>query len=777
MDVSDPQTLGFIVFGGFMVLSAVGIALVSTFSMKETSYEEALAKQRHEIVQNQSQRPERKKKDRTLEKKNKAKRKEDRPDGKLSEPGSDSSERLVVMNCIEPESVPEPAVSPKTTPESEREPVEPPPALSPKDRKKKSVQVGPAAVVESAAKKVLFVAMAPVGDVHMVPEAIKDPSAAKTEPAETVNKKKKQKNKPEQTGCPVTSPLMSFTGLLSAVSNMTLSDDETNNLMDVLNQKAGVQHESWQLACQKGDLLSTLKKQLEDKEKLLISEQEAATDAQRRLQELSKELGAEKSKTSCLEARLRAEQSTRVQETKALQAKIETCEKENQKQTQQLNKKIGCLQEQLEKGPNAKLVRLQQENSILRDALNQATSQAESRQNAELAHLRQDCVRLGQELAERTNALRADEVHRKGLEAKMAATKQKLAQVQAEHSSEVEQLRISVQKRDEQFEAMEAELLHLREELHLATSSQTQRVKLPEAEAADQTQTEESGSEAESDQAFESLEKDSQLLHLEEELQQAQNHSRELQEELSTAECHHRQREADLKAAMVEAESRCVSLSLEFQAALQGLFPGMSVEAEQRNWLQLFTQKVEQSKSELQSRVTEAEQNLKELQEEFDQNTKLLQETKAELQSLQQSSAEDEKLWKNKLSESERQKQTIQGQLKLLEDEVQSKETENTRQLKEQLMLMEAQLEKQLEEASVTQSCSEELAQLQSQLQQMSAKLQSEQQQRQQLDRELQQSRQEAAHLQQQVKADQRSAAPLQEAAAAAVALKDETPV
>ena len=40
---------------------------------------------------------------------------------------------------------------------------------------------------------------------------------------------------------------------------------------------------------------------------------------------------------------------------------------------------ILSLQDQLEKGPSAQLARLQQENSILRDALNQATSQAESK--------------------------------------------------------------------------------------------------------------------------------------------------------------------------------------------------------------------------------------------------------------------------------------------------------------------------------------------------------------------------------------------------------------
>lgn len=40
---------------------------------------------------------------------------------------------------------------------------------------------------------------------------------------------------------------------------------------------------------------------------------------------------------------------------------------------------ILSLQDQLENGPNAQLARLEQENKILRDALNQATSQAESK--------------------------------------------------------------------------------------------------------------------------------------------------------------------------------------------------------------------------------------------------------------------------------------------------------------------------------------------------------------------------------------------------------------
>lgn len=212
MDISDPQTLGFIVFGGFMVISAVGIALVSTLSMKETSYEEALAKQRRELVQAQTQRSEKKKKDKTLEKKSKAKKREDRPDGKFSEPGSDGSEEPVVVTCTEPESDPEPAAEPDAapeptpTPEPALEPtvitsVKSPPAPSPKEKKKKSARMEPTAVAETVAKDVLVLAVAPVVDVppvNVVAEVIKEPSAAKTEePKETSSKKKKFKNKPE----------------------------------------------------------------------------------------------------------------------------------------------------------------------------------------------------------------------------------------------------------------------------------------------------------------------------------------------------------------------------------------------------------------------------------------------------------------------------------------------------------------------------------------------------------------------------------------------------
>lgn len=46
--------------------------------------------------------------------------------------------------------------------------------------------------------------------------------------------------------------------LLSAVTNTALSDDEMFKLMEVLNQKAGVRHGSWQLVHKQLTLASTV---------------------------------------------------------------------------------------------------------------------------------------------------------------------------------------------------------------------------------------------------------------------------------------------------------------------------------------------------------------------------------------------------------------------------------------------------------------------------------------------------------------------------------------
>ncbi|XP_045082443.1 ribosome-binding protein 1-like isoform X2 [Coregonus clupeaformis] len=455
MDVYDPQTLGFMVFGVFMVISAIGIALVSTLSMKETSYEEALAKHRRELGKSaQIQLSlKNKKKQKALENKSKAKKKEERPNGNLPEP--------VAESISEPEPEPEPLAAPKPEPEpivAAPEPVivacaAPAPvaveAAAPSPKKKKKVAkvapapAKPAVVPETIAKEVPVMVVPPVAvevaPVTAAPAPVSSDTpatpVAKAEElkAEAPAKKKKSKAKAEPVVAAVDSAdaplLLPYKTLLSTVSSMMFSEGETQRLIEVLSDKAGL--DSWQLASQKGDPMAALKKQLEEKEKQLSTEQEDATAAKNRLRELTKELSTEKSKMATVETRLRSELSAHTQEITALQARMQASYQDHVAKTQQLNLKIASLQEQLDNGPVAQLARLQQENSILRDALNQATSQAESRQNAELAKLRQDCVRLNRDLGERTEALQADNEHRKVLEAKVAAAEEQLAQFQA----------------------------------------------------------------------------------------------------------------------------------------------------------------------------------------------------------------------------------------------------------------------------------------------------------------------------------------------------------
>ncbi|KAF3824650.1 hypothetical protein GH733_009984 [Mirounga leonina] len=237
------------------------------------------------------------------------------------------------------------------------------------------------------------------------------------------------------------SPLyLPYKTLVSTVGSMVFNEGEAQRLIEILSEKAGVIQDTWHKATQKGDPVAILKRQLEEKEKLLATEQEDAAVAKSKLRELNKELAAEKAKAAAGEAKVKKQLVAREQEITAVQARMQASYREHVKEVQQLQGKIRTLQEQLENGPNTQLARLQQENSILRDALNQATSQVESKQNAELAKLRQELSKVSKELVEKSEAARQEEQQRKALETKTAAFEKQVLQLQASHKESAEAL-------------------------------------------------------------------------------------------------------------------------------------------------------------------------------------------------------------------------------------------------------------------------------------------------------------------------------------------------
>ncbi|XP_077032211.1 ribosome-binding protein 1 isoform X2 [Agelaius phoeniceus] len=461
MDVYDPQTLGVMVFGGFMVISAIGIFLVSTFSMKETSYEEALAKQRKELEKSQQQKLEKKKKEKPVEKKGKSKKKEEKPNGKIPE-------QQLTQEVTDPpkEVLPEPAGVPEpvavetpiaavaVVPQEKEKPVPSPKEKRKKEKKVAKVEPAPSPVLapppvsvpksspvrEVAPKEVPVVAVPPVGTQQSAP-VVSSVAVKKSEapPAQEDQKhdgpaKKKAASKKKSEPAPADSDgalYLPYKTLVSTVSSMVFSEGEAQQLIEILTEKAGIIQDTWHTATQKGDPVAVLKRQLEEKEKQLSAEQEDAAAARNKLRELSKELAAERAKAGAVEGRLKEQLLAREREIVAVQARMQASYQDHVSETQQLQGKIRTLQEQLENGPNTQLARLQQENSILRDALNQATSQMESKQNAELAKLRQECSKLMKELSEKSEVLQQEEQQRKSWEIKATASEKQIEQLQA----------------------------------------------------------------------------------------------------------------------------------------------------------------------------------------------------------------------------------------------------------------------------------------------------------------------------------------------------------
>nr|XP_020456674.1 ribosome-binding protein 1 [Monopterus albus] len=916
MDIYDPQTLGIMVFGGFMVISAVGIVLVSTFSMKETSYEEALAKQRRELGNMQSSRSEKKKKDKVAEKKSRGKKKEEKPNGNI--PEQEKTENAAeAETIIEPASAPGVATAPppplpppvpEHVPAFEVKPAstpappdtqtkaaakvspaltEPSPAPSPKEKKKKklakselaSTQAAPlvsapepvkssavpastqapvsAPPAKSAPAKSAPAKSAPApapakstaapvdlgvyvvdyvtNDVPVMavpPVGLQQAPTVVVKAQEPKRKASKKKTEPVAVVDSADAPLyLPYKALVSTISSMVFSEGEAHRLIEILSEKVGIIQDTWHMATQKGDPVAMLKKQLEEREKQLATEQEDASAAKNRLRELTKELSAEKSKVVSVEARLSSQLSKKEQEMIALQARMQASYQDHIAQTQRLNAKVISLQDQLEKGPSAQLARLQQENSILRDALNQATSQAESKQNAELAKLRQECAKLTKELGEKTESGHAEEHIRKGLEAKISATEKQLSLLQVSHAESeqalqrrleevCEELRTTqsrnsslqatlekaqqdssalsefqvhvggleakIRERSAQVDALTAQL----EETQAEKSQLVQQVaSINSLLEASQSKAEEQTNQVnigELEQLKISLqERDSQLNALHEDLKQLQmkqeaaentiieleqRNKREdasliasLQDELKTLkeemvqlksmpqsdrseELRQLQNSLSEKDAIVTSlqeelrelrekttndaqstMSQLTAFQTETKELLQTLFPQIPLDTEQSKWLQVFTQKAQESLSqqsqesqsntallELLEKLKEAEESHGSLQAECDQYRTVLAETEGMLKHLQKSVEEEELVWKSKMADSEEQ-------LRAALDKVSKMEAENLsiEQLKEQMMLLEAQLEKQ----SNNQGTSEEMEQLKLQLSQCQSQL------------------------------------------------------
>lgn len=784
MDIYDPQTLGFMVFGGFMVISAIGIFLVSTFSMKETSYEEALAKQKREQEKALQARSEKKKKEKSVDKKGKVKKREEKANGRIpeTEPVPDVSEAEVEVEAVIVPSVETPILAvaapapPASTPESS-----PPPASKEKRRKEKKVaKVDPAPgsvpatatgvgiarqtpiaspLLEPVSREVPVMAVPPVGSQLSTPLAAAPPAPGAKKPDASTSQDEprqegpaKKKVAPKKKSEPVTVPADSldsplyipFKTLLSTMSSMDFSEGEAHRLIEILMDKAGIVQDTWHTATQRGDPVTALRRQLEEKEKQLVAEQEDASAAKTKLRELNKELAAEKVRAGAGDAKLREQLAVREEELNAMQSRMQASYQEHLSESQRQQAKMRALQEQLDNGPTAQIARLQQENSILRDALNQATSQSESKQNAELAKLQQECSRLSKELGQQNETLRQDGQLREALEARVSTYQQELAQQQGSQQETESTLQRRLDEVSEELRRSQGSYAGLltdteraREEQRSAVSTCADlQAKLTASEAELKSKAEEVeglGSQL-SEVSVEKGRLEERIRSIDALLEASQSNETERDQVLQATkqveveQLENRLKDKNAQISILEQEMLQLKETVEHQKkknneqtdqqlqeshtqtieVLLELFPELSVSSPQPHseWLQEFRQKAMES---LNQRCTdpsgavlklrEAEEAQSTLQADCEQYRTVLAETEGMLRNLQKSVEEEELVWKAKIAELEAQVQQAQSQVKTSEATVEKLklDSQTSEQLKDLVIELEDQLKQQIE--------------------------------------------------------------------------------
>ncbi|XP_052639513.1 kinectin isoform X6 [Harpia harpyja] len=235
-----------------------------------------------------------------------------------------------------------------------------------------------------------------------------------------------------------------FKDFVMAMKNMIFTEDEARCIVEVLKEKSSAIHDVLQKASKAESAAAV--HQLQDKEKMLAAMKEEAAVAKEQCKQLTQELVAEKERNGLLTAKMRERINTLEKEHGTFQSKIHVSYQESQ----QMKIKFQQLREQME----AEISHLKQENGILRDAVSTSTNQMESKQSAELNKLRQDYARLVNELGEKSSKLQQEELQKKNAE--QAVAQLKVQQQEAERRWE--EIQAYLRKRTAEHEAAQQDV-------------------------------------------------------------------------------------------------------------------------------------------------------------------------------------------------------------------------------------------------------------------------------------------------------------------------------
>lgn len=345
----------------------------------------------------------------------------------------------------------------------------PPTASSGSGRRKKKQKVEPVVTVDETHVQ----SSAPVTDYSTSTNHQSNQNNEAPPPAPAPTKHgKKQKSETNKENSEV-----KLKELLASLSGLVLSDSDVVSLVSLLRDKSPKALDNWYKSAAKFEPSA---QQLAEKDRLLSTLQEEVSIAKGKVKQLSQELQTEKQKTGRVESVLHEHRVAR--EKDIMQVKAQSY--------QEMQIKFQQLREQLE----GQIARLQQENGILRDAVERCstTNQMENKQSSELNKLRSECNGLMKELAETKNKLQQEELQRKGLEVNF---KQNMSQLEDAKrrweelqnylhnvSAEREKLQAAKQELQNQLMAVESDITSKNKEIQTLHSNLTDTLIFKEQE-------------------------------------------------------------------------------------------------------------------------------------------------------------------------------------------------------------------------------------------------------------------------------------------------------
>ncbi|KAL8608658.1 hypothetical protein ACOMHN_002887 [Nucella lapillus] len=260
--------------------------------------------------------------------------------------------------------------------------------------------------------------------------------------------------------------------LVDTLRTADLSAAEVQSLMDVLlhhRGAAGVDFQgSWNKKGQKGDPVTVMKKQLEEKERALHEEQQRAASSANQVKELRASQAAEREKLSGLEKRYQSQLSQQEAEKEAIKARLASTHSAHMADTAKL--KLQLEQVQGEKSSeSAAFLQLKQENKILQESLSKLV--ADNASKGDLSGLKQKVSILEKELSNSTVRLNAAENAKKSGDVKLKKYEEQIKHLESTKKSSEDSLKKQATEAKEGARKTDSQNAQMSKDLQKATGA------------------------------------------------------------------------------------------------------------------------------------------------------------------------------------------------------------------------------------------------------------------------------------------------------------------